>query len=330
MQIEDALVFLGHVDIFSLLSPSERRVLLDTMNFVEFQKGHIIFKEGDRGDTLYIVKSGTVSISLRLSNGQERELVEFSAGDFFGEMSIFENAPRSASCTTKENSALFTLSGDTFFQFVESHPFIAIKIMYRMLNSTSQRLRNTDEFLSDMVQWGEKARKRAVTDELTGVYNRRFLDEALEEYFISSKAEMQSLSIVMVDLDNFRDINESYSTEVGDAVIVSVVEVFRKKLRTQDVIARYGGDEFTILLPDTGSKEARRLAEDICACIEQLDVLERLKGPIARVTTSQGIATYPEHAENLKSLREKADQALYRAKHEGRNRVVIADSNVLF
>jgi diguanylate cyclase (GGDEF)-like protein len=330
MQIEDALVFLGHVDIFSLLSPSERRVLLDTMNFVEFQKGHIIFKEGDRGDTLYIVKSGTVSISLRLSNGQERELVEFSAGDFFGEMSIFENAPRSASCTTKEDSALFTLSGDTFFQFVESHPFIAIKIMYRMLNSTSQRLRNTDEFLSDMVQWGEKARKRAVTDELTGVYNRRFLDEALEEYFISSKAEMQSLSIVMVDLDNFRDINELYSTEVGDAVIVSVVEVFRKKLRAQDVIARYGGDEFTILLPDTGSKEARRLAEDICVCIEQLDVLERLKGPIARVTTSQGIATYPEHAENLKSLREKADQALYRAKHEGRNRVVTADSNVSF
>jgi len=328
MQIEDALVFLGHVDIFSLLSPSERRVLLDTMNFVEFEKGHVIFKEGDRGDTLYIVQSGTVSISLRLANGQERELVEFSAGDFFGEMSIFENAPRSASCTTKEDSTLFTLSGDTFFQFVESHPFIAIKIMYRMLNSTSQRLRNTDEFLSDMVQWGEKARKRAVTDELTGVYNRRFLDEALEEYFISSKAEMQSLSLVMVDLDNFRDINESFSTEVGDAVIISVVEVFRKKLRAQDVIARYGGDEFTILLPDTGSREARRLAEDICVCIERLDVLEELKGPITRVTTSQGIATYPEHAETLKSLREKADQALYRAKHEGRNRVVIADSYV--
>jgi diguanylate cyclase (GGDEF)-like protein len=328
MQIDDALVFLGHVDIFSLLSPSERRVLLDTMNFVEFEKGHVIFKEGDRGDTLYIVKSGTVSISLRLFNGQERELVEFSAGDFFGEMSIFENAPRSASCTTKEDSALFTLNGDTFFQFVESHPFIAIKIMYRMLNSTSQRLRNTDEFLSDMVQWGEKARKRAVTDELTGVYNRRFLEEALEEYFISSKAEMQSLSIVMVDLDNFRDINESFSTEVGDAVIVSVVEVFRKKLRDKDVIARYGGDEFTILLPDTESRAAKRLAEDICVSIEQLDVLERLEGPITRVTTSQGIATYPEHAENLKSLREKADQALYRAKHEGRNRVIIADSFV--
>jgi diguanylate cyclase (GGDEF)-like protein len=328
MNIEDTLIFLGHVDLFSLLSPSERRVLLDTMNFVEIEKGHVIFKEGDRGNTLYIVQSGKVSISLRLSNGHERELVEFASGDFFGEMSIFENAPRSATCTTKEHSTLFTLRGDAFFQFVESHPYIAIKIMYRMLNSTSQRLRNTDEFLSDMVQWGEKARKRAVTDELTGVYNRRFLDEALEEYFISSKTEQQALSLIMVDLDNFRDINETYCTAVGDSVIISVVEVFRKKLRPQDVIARYGGDEFTVVLPDTGSREAKKLAEDICICIEQLDVLEKLNGPITRVTTSQGIASYPEHARNLKILQEKADQALYRAKHEGRNRVVIADVRV--
>ena len=323
--MDNTVEFLRQVDIFSLLSSSEIHNILNSLHFTEIEKGKTIFKEGDEGKTLFIVKSGKISISIRLSDGKEREITEFSSGDFFGEMSIFENAPRSATCHTKEKSILLSLHESDFFKLIKDHSYIAIKIMYRMLTITSQRLRDTSEFLSDMVVWGEKATKRAVTDELTGVYNRRFLDGALENYFVTSKNKSKPLSLIMVDLDYFREINERYGNKTGDHVILAVVDVFKKYLRQHDIIARYGGDEFTVLLPDTGIDDVRGIAENICKEVRVLDLLKGFECPINKVTISQGIASFPEHADNIKTLLEKADQALYRAKKEGRNRVSIAD-----
>jgi diguanylate cyclase (GGDEF)-like protein len=315
--------FLSHVDIFSMLSESEMEDVLDSLHAIEFDEGETIFTEGDTGNTLFIVVYGKISISIRLTDGREREIAEFAAGDFFGEMSIFENAPRSATCRTKGESALLYLQKEDFMKLIQDHPYIAIKIMYRMLNITSQRLRDTGEFLSDMVMWGEKAAKRAVTDELTGMYNRRFLDDALEDYIRSSGSRAKPLSLIMIDLDNFREINELYSTKTGDQVILAVVEVFRKHLRAKDLIARYGGDEFTIILPNTDAEEAREIGENIRVEVAELDILRNLNGPIKQVTISQGISNFPENAEAFNTLLEMADQALYSAKKEGRNRVVV-------
>lgn len=316
--------FLQKVDVFSLLTSEEIDKIVDYLKYIEIGKGEKLFKEGDEGNELYIVKSGRVVISIRLADGKEREIAEFKSGDFFGEMSIFESAPRSATCCIKEKSCLLTMQEGGFFQLIKHFPDIAIKIMYRMLNITTQRLRNTGEFLTDMVLWGEKARKRSITDELTGVYNRRFLDNALEDCVGASRNTGKPVSLIMVDLDWFREINELYSHETGDQIILGVVEVFKKYLRESDIIARYGGDEFTVILPETGIDEARIIADKICDEVGKLNILESLEGPINNVTTSQGIAAFPETAKDLKTLREKADRALYRAKEEGRNRVVCA------
>lgn len=316
--------FLQKVDVFSLLTSEEIDKIVDYLKYIEIGRGEKLFKEGDEGNELYIVKSGRAVISIRLADGKEREIAEFKSGDFFGEMSIFESAPRSATCCIKEKSCLLTMQEGGFFQLIKHFPDIAIKIMYRMLNITTQRLRNTGEFLTDMVLWGEKARKRSITDELTGVYNRRFLDNALEDCVGASRNTGKPVSLIMVDLDWFREINELYSHETGDQIILGVVEVFKKYLRESDIIARYGGDEFTVILPETGIDEARIIADKICDEVGKLNILESLEGPINNVTTSQGIAAFPETAKDLKTLREKADRALYRAKEEGRNRVVCA------
>jgi diguanylate cyclase (GGDEF)-like protein len=284
----------------------------------------MLFREGDQGRELYIVTSGKVATALRLSDGKERVIKEFTAGDFFGEMSIYENTPRSATCYTKTKSTFYTLLAEDFFHLIGSRPFIAIKIMFRMLNVTTQRLRDTSEFISDMVMWGERATKRAITDDLTGVYNRRFLDDALEDHFETAKNSDKPLSLVMVDLDYFRAINETYSNKVGDQVLREVTDVFRRNLRSTDIIARYGGDEFTFILPDTGRDKARRIAQKIRRGVELLKTLEKVGVNGGSVTTSQGIACYPENAEELKILRNKADQALYEAKRRGRNRVECA------
>jgi diguanylate cyclase (GGDEF)-like protein len=197
--------------------------------------------------------------------------------------------------------------------------------MYRMLNITVQRLEKTGAFLSDMVTWGEEARRRAVTDEMTGVYNRRFLEDVVVDHFRAAQREGTPLSLIMVDLDRFREINEGYGKEMGDRVIMEAVKIFRTHLRDTDIIARYGGDEFTVMLPSTSLSAARELAERICRDVHDLPVLKEAGGgKIDTVTTSQGVAAFPECAKDLKALRAAADGALYRAKEAGKDQVACA------
>ncbi len=318
--------FLNTVEIFSLLRPEEIQSIAGLFSVHEIGEGEVLFREGDEGNQLFIVKSGTVASSIRIPDGGERQIAQFKAGNFFGEMSIFENAPRSATCLSLEKSSLLGLHEKDFYRMIEEYPDIATKIMYRMLNITAQRLRDTGEFLSDMVHWGEAARRRAITDELTGAYNRRFLDDALVSQIDLARNSGKALSLVMVDLDCFREINENYGHEAGDRCIMEAVHVFNRLLRESDILARFGGDEFTVLMPDTTWNEAMEVTDRVRKNLGEHDILGQYKGPVRNLTMSAGVASFPEHGEDVKKLKEMADQALYRAKEGGRNRVVCAGS----
>lgn len=324
--MDNSLGFLSAIEIFSLLRPEEIDSIASVFSIHEINEGEVLFREGDEGNELFIVKSGAVASSIRLPDGSERQIAQFNAGNFFGEMSIFEKAPRSATCRSLEKSTLLGLQEKDFFRMIEENPDIATKIMYRMLNITAQRLRDTGEFLSDMVHWGEAARRRAITDELTGAYNRRFLDDALVSQIDLARNTGKPLALVMVDLDYFREINENYGHEAGDRCIIEVVRVFNRHLRDSDILARFGGDEFTVLMPDTAHDKALETVERARRELEGNDLLARYQGPVKKVTMSIGVASFPAHADDVKKLKELADQALYRAKEGGRNRVVGAGS----
>ena len=168
-------------------------------------------------------------------------------------------------------------------------------------------------------------------DELTGINNRRSLVEFTEREFNVAMRYRPPLSVVMFDIDDFKQINDTFGHSVGDQVLQRLTQVVRAKLRSADFIGRYGGDEFVILCPHTSAQEALPLAERIHASSASIR-METDKGPLA-ITVSIGIAETTHSSvpgsgksDTLENLFHRADQALYAAKQTGKNRTVIFDS----
>jgi diguanylate cyclase (GGDEF)-like protein len=166
------------------------------------------------------------------------------------------------------------------------------------------------------------AREQSIRDGLTGAYNHRHFQEALQKELGRAERIGRPLSVLMLDIDDFKGINDRHGHPVGDAILSRIVTEIRSEVRgDMDLVARYGGEEFGVLLPETPADDAREVAERVRRRID-----ERLFRPpdsedIIRVTVSIGLATYPDDAKTKKTLIEKADAALYRAKRGGKNAV---------
>lgn len=314
---------LQSIDILSPLSTEDLNRLYGLMNTEHYPEGQTLFQEGDSGETMYIVLAGCIAITVKTQDGEILELAQIPEGSFFGEMSIFDSAKRSATCVPKSETIVLTLKAEDFYRFIESSPLAGFRVMQGMLRTTARRLNATGAFLSDMVTWGEKARARAITDEFTGLYNRRFLEQGAGDRLNEAKSKGKELSYVMLDLDHFGTLNDEYGQDAGDRVILAAADVFRSVFHEDGVLIRYGGDEFTFLLSGTSAEHAQGLCEKIIRGLEEIEISEQLSGSVKRVSASIGIAAYPRDGDTLAVLMEKADRALYLAKEAGRGRAVV-------
>jgi len=171
----------------------------------------------------------------------------------------------------------------------------------------------------------DNVEKLAITDPLTHLYNRRYLEEKFGDELLRAKAYRIPLSIIMADIDHFKIINDTYGHKVGDKVLEVLGVILKANVRDKDIVARYGGEEFMILLPNTSKLDAQKVAERIRKEIEETPLTE-IGGP-ERFTASFGIAGFPEDGQDINDLFLKVDQALYEAKKLGRNRVIVYRGN---
>jgi diguanylate cyclase (GGDEF)-like protein len=170
----------------------------------------------------------------------------------------------------------------------------------------------------------EDARKRADRDPLTGFYNHRFLHERLGEEVVRSQRARRPLSVLMLDLDDFKLVNDTFGHLFGDRVLTFTAELIRSTLRASDLAARYGGDEFALILPETDAADARRTAERILEAFRDRPFVGEQRGPVP-LAASIGVATFPDDGRTATELIAAADTALYAVKRAGGHGAATAD-----
>ncbi|HMD88681.1 MAG TPA: sensor domain-containing diguanylate cyclase [Anaerolineaceae bacterium] len=167
-------------------------------------------------------------------------------------------------------------------------------------------------------------REKSVRDHLTGLYNRRYMEETLERELLRAKRKHISLGIIMLDVDDFKRFNDSYGHATGDVILHELGHLILEHVRGEDIPCRYGGDEFIIILPDVSKDVIHERAELIRQNVHHFNIHfeEQILGSI---TLSLGVAVFPEHGSSSAALLKAVDNALYRAKRGGRDSVVVAD-----
>ncbi len=171
----------------------------------------------------------------------------------------------------------------------------------------------------------QEARQMAFVDSLTDLYNGRYLDTVLDKNIAEADRLETPFSLLFLDLDYFKEVNDAYGHLTGGKVLIEISRILTSKVRDGDVVIRYGGDEFTVVLPRTDSPEARDVAERIRRAIKEHVFLGREGGSI-RLTASIGVATYPNDAKTREDLLDQADRAMYRGKEATRDTVYAAHS----
>jgi diguanylate cyclase (GGDEF)-like protein/PAS domain S-box-containing protein len=171
----------------------------------------------------------------------------------------------------------------------------------------------------------EALREQSIRDPLTGLYNRRYMDEGLKQQLSRVTRHLHPLGIIMIDIDHFKDFNDSHGHAAGDALLRELGRFLQNHVRSEDIACRYGGEEFILIMPDASLDTARQRAENLCREAKGLRIRDADQS-IEGLTLSLGVAMYPQHGRTVDKVLRAVDAALYRAKQAGRNRVVVAEA----
>ncbi len=293
-------------DVWGLLACCSVRVL---------EPGEVLIEAGQDNDTMYMVLSG--SLSVHLDHPRAEPVAHVDTGQTVGELSVIDGSRATAYVRAASVVRLLAVDEQTFWRLVmASHDFAA-----NLLVLLARRMRANNASLSTAEKLRKQLEREATMDGLTGLYNRRWLEERLPRLVARFQRSLEPLSVVMIDIDHFKQVNDRFGHVAGDQVLRAVAQAIQRDVRPTDLAARYGGEEMVVLLPDTGLEGARCAAERLRAKVSSLHIEASEGVPLPTVTISLGISTL-EAGDSAQSIVDRADAALYRAKREGRNRVV--------
>jgi len=264
---------------------------------------------------LYIVLSGALGVAAETAMG-EPTIDRILPGESAGEQSVLDEAANLTAMTALEDTELLVIEPDVLWKLIDEHNGVA----RNMLRLLSFRIRTANALLRRRQKLGQFYRQLSLNDGLTGLYNRAWLADMLPKLVARARQDGTPLSLVMIDLDHFKQFNDTHGHIVGDHALATAAAVVKNALRPSDFAVRYGGEEMMAILPNTGLQAALLVAERLCTRLRDTVVFEGMDIPLPHVTGSFGVASLSKEQDELKLI-EAADAALYRAKQAGRDRI---------
>lgn len=287
--------------------------LLEPCVVQELEPGENLLDSGQGNSTLYLVLSGRLSVHLGAADSEP--VAHLEAGQTVGELSVIDDSPVSAYVRAAEYTRLLAVDEHTFWRLVSASHEFAVNLLFLL----AKRMRKNNASLLESARLRRQFERDATVDGLTGLRNRRWLDENMARMAARFTRSGAPVGLMLLDVDHFKRFNDSFGHAAGDHVLRFVAQLLTSCLRPTDVAARFGGEEFAVLLPTTDAKGARIAAERLRRAIADAPELTFDGKILDKVTVSIGVAGLADHGSE-RWLR-VADEALYRAKANGRNRV---------
>ncbi|KAF1052345.1 MAG: Diguanylate cyclase DgcM [Stenotrophomonas maltophilia] len=301
---------LSQMRLFHNVTAASVQRLIGEFCACELDAGEILLSPFNRDPHLYLVLQGQLKVYLGSLDNSPVAVLD--AGECAGEISFIDDENPSAYVVAAEPSLVLRLHRETLLSLFQRSP----QLMQNLLGMLCDRVRQGHRIILDTEQ-------NANIDILTGLFNRRWLEHIFDRESTRCAFNSQPLSLLMLDVDNFKDYNDRHGHLAGDYALCLVAHTLRNQLRPKDSMARFGGEEFVILLPELPAEEARPIGERLRASLEAIAAFYSPMGALPGVTVSLGLAEMSGNGgrESLAGLLRRADTALYQAKQTGRNRI---------
>lgn len=318
------LDLLKGVPLFAKLGERELAVVAENSGFYPYRRGDIIFSEGSFGEGLYVIREGEVLITKQRDEGETVTIAQFIPGECFGEMDLLENKRMTATATAETDARLliFPARGTRFQDVLALHPDISASILHELMAVIAGRIRSTNRLISEKSQWVRELKNQLFYDKLTGLYNRTYLDEELPRRIGEFGPEC---SVIMIKPDRFKAINDEYGHEAGDRALRLIAFSIKSQIRRRDIAVRFRGDEFAVILPETGPDAAQVFARDMLALLAALNY-DHITGGGFDTTVSIGVAAHPSQAAEPKGLIDLCFRRMFAARESGGDRIVSDDA----
>jgi diguanylate cyclase (GGDEF)-like protein len=279
--------------------------------------GEELIVQGARNEKMFLVLSGELAVHLDTLEGDPLAII--GHGEIVGELSMLDGSAASAHVVARGECHVLEVKEDDFWRLTNASHAFAVNLLVKL----ASRLRANNATVSKNVQKRRQYERAAMFDGLTGIHNRRWLDETLHRMVKRHAASGGDLALSLIDIDHFKGFNDRFGHAAGDHVLTTVAATLAANLRPTDLVARFGGEEFVIIFPETNLELATRAADRVRIAVSETALAMPDGAKLPKVTISMGVAVL-KREDGVPDLLKRADLAMYEAKQSGRNRVVAA------